>query len=37
MKQNMEMKMKMAKDESDEVLDELTKEVKIVDGHKQLI
>ena len=30
----MEMKMKMAKDESDEVLDELTKEVKIVDEHK---
>jgi hypothetical protein len=33
----MEMKMKMAKDERDEVLEELTKEVKYVEGHKNLI
>jgi hypothetical protein len=36
-KQNMEMKMKMAKEDVDEVLDELIAEVKAVDEHKVLI
>jgi dynein heavy chain len=36
-KQNMEMKMKMAKEDVDEVLDELIAEVKSVDEHKVLI
>jgi hypothetical protein len=33
----MEMKMKMAKDEVDEVLEELTKDVNEVVGHKNLL
>lgn len=36
-KQNMELKMKMQKGDVDEVLDELMKEVKVVDSHKGLI
>lgn len=36
-KTNMEIRMKMAKTDVDEVLDELTKDVKVVDGHKNLI
>jgi len=36
-KANMELKMKMAKDEVDEVLDELIKEVNTVNDHKNLI
>lgn len=36
-KENMEMKMKMPKDEVDEVLDELTRDVKEVEAHKSLI
>lgn len=36
-KENMEMKMKMPKDEVDEVLDELTRDVTEVQAHKSLI
>jgi hypothetical protein len=36
-KANVDMKMKMAKGDIDEVLEELIREVKVVDDHKNLI
>jgi len=36
-KENLELKMKMSKEDRDEVLEELTRDVKEVEGHKNLI